>query len=175
MVHIFYSSVNIIPVMNYLNHKNVMIPPVDISFYSEPAFEPQYVTTRHPTMGTLYIDSYDSTRVSGTSTYRFHANRTYATNVSRIRVLGMSVTWFIPNVNLRNNTLSFHSTFSALTHTVTIPERYYDITESATAATDIVTALNTVTGASGITFASAAVVGSPRTFNIISTNPGRTF
>lgn len=155
--------------------EKTLLPPVDLSIYTEPALEPQYMTGRQPTMGVLYADGNDAVRTPRSATYNFHARRNYSTNISRIRVLGMSITWFIPNVNPRNNTLSFHSTFSGLIHTITIPERYYDLADSATVATDIVTALNTVTGASGITFASAAVTGSPRTYEIISTNPGRTF
>jgi hypothetical protein len=84
-------------------------------------------------------------------------------------VLGITALWYVPNVNPRNNTLTFHSGISGLDHTVTIPERYYDIEVPADItqlATDIRDAMNSVSGASGLTFGFAFRTGFPRTFDM---------
>jgi len=62
----------------------------------------------------------------------------------------------IPNVNPQNNVITFFSSSSGLNHTVSIVLGSYSSPDLMTA---IITALNTVTGASGLTFSVVLVHG----------------
>lgn len=74
----------------------------------------------------------------------------YARKIKRLAVTGLQIANCVPNVNSRNNTVTFFSTTSGITHTVTVPEGMYLTRATLTAA--LATALNTATGASGLTW-----------------------
>jgi hypothetical protein len=74
----------------------------------------------------------------------------YARKLKRLSVSGIQIANCVPNVNPRNNAVSFFSSASGLTHTVSIPEGQYATRATLTAA--LQTALNTATGASGLTW-----------------------
>lgn len=74
----------------------------------------------------------------------------YARKLKRLAVAGIQIANCVPNVNPRNNSVSFFSTASGLTHTVVIPEGQYTTRATLTAA--LQAALNTATGASGLTW-----------------------
>lgn len=74
----------------------------------------------------------------------------YARKLKRLSVPGAQIANCVPNINPRNNSVSFFSSASGLTHTVTIPEGQY--TNRATLTAALQAALNTATGASGLTW-----------------------
>lgn len=63
---------------------------------------------------------------------------------------GAAISWCVPNVNQRNNTITFFSSFSGLNHTVVVPEGFY--LTPLLLMNAVVISLNTATGASGLTF-----------------------
>lgn len=151
---------------------DVFLPPVQPSVYSESAMEPQYVTTVAANSGWIYLDSRNTPYGTDRTNCTISSNSAFATNIFRIRVMGISALWYIPNVNPRNNTLSFKVNNSPVTYTVTLPERFYDpnVPADVTQLTnDIKTALN---GAgSGATFDIFSITGYPRKYGITSTLP----
>lgn len=74
----------------------------------------------------------------------------YARKIKRLSVEGIQIANCVPNVNERNNVITFFSSSSGTNHTVTVPEGLY--TTAATLVAALVTALNTATGASGLTW-----------------------
>jgi len=129
--------------------------------------DPELVQIRAPNSGTLYLDSRQSRKsfrggkcnecVLGLPSDQsgFRGDDIDARNIKRIGVKEMNINWVIPNVNTSNNTITFYSDQSLAKHTVTIPVGFYS--SRVLLMDDIVTALNTVTPQSGITFS--------RTFN----------
>lgn len=74
----------------------------------------------------------------------------YARKLKRLFVSGVQIANCVPNINPRNNSVTFFSSASGLSHTVVVPEGQYTTRATITAA--LQTALNTATGASGLTW-----------------------
>jgi len=74
----------------------------------------------------------------------------YARKIKRLNVGGFQFAACSPNVNPRNNVLTFFSTTSGANHTVVVREGLY--VTAATLVAALVGALNTATGASGLTW-----------------------
>lgn len=148
--------------------------PVPNDVYTDSPNEPQYVTSKRPNGGLIHLNSYDSPSEDKTRCI-FNMSPSFNGKFNRVRVLGITMIWFVPNVNPRNNTITFHSSVSGNDHTVTLAERYYDPevpADMTQLATDVVTALNTVAGASLINFnPPVAVTGFPRKFTLTATAP----
>lgn len=156
---------------------SIKLQPVIPDVYTDSNLEPQYVTMRNPIAAWVYLNSGDlpvdddktNCIIRSDNTTGGRGGNILASDMGRIKIAGVTSNWYIPNVNPRNNTITFHSSASGLDHTVTLTERFYDVT-SATDITAliaaIITALNTATGASGLTFSSAAVTGFPRMYTI---------
>lgn len=112
--------------------------------------EPQTIGIRPSNTSTSSIvvdkDPAVSDRVRGI----LQSGTLFATRVLKLSVKRMFINTITPNVNERNNTVTFFSTNSGVEHTVTIIEGFYN---TVTALMDaLVAALNTATGASGIVF-----------------------
>lgn len=154
----------------------VILPPQFPSAF-ESSKEPQYITSKDPVNGWLYLNSADTVYGVDRTNCQITSDGPFASGFNRLRVAGVSALWYIPNVNPRNNTISFYSSNTGSTkHTVTLTERYYDITSTtdvAALATDIETALNSLTGATLLTFTITAITGFPRKYTISAT--GGTF
>lgn len=136
--------------------------------------DPQYVTSVGPNSGLIYLDSRNTQYGTDRTNCTISSNSAFATNISRIRVIGISALWYTPNVNPRNSTLSFfiNADPEPLKYTVQLPERYYDPNVPADAEqlrNDIVAALNS-SGSAAI-FSSTAITGFPRKYIITSTAP----
>lgn len=154
--------------------ERVIQPPVDPSIYIDSATEPQYQTSKEPIGGWIYLNSQDTPYGTDRTNCQIGDKNILVSSANRMRVLGIAALWYVPNVNPRNNTLTFHSSISGTTHTVTLTERYYNIDDPADITaliTDIVTQMNSVSGASGLTFGQGPVPGFPRTFDIVVTVP----
>lgn len=151
----------------------VILKPTNLDIYRDSNFEPQYVTAKQPVSAAIYLTTLDNQLVENPADCVLStANRlgdnpsTLGYGISRISVSAVGIKNVIPNVNERNNTLTFFSTSSGLFHTVQLPVGYF--TSSLTLMTAIITALNAVTGASGLTFSALAVVNKPDTYNLSS-------
>jgi hypothetical protein len=158
----------------------VSLPPMSTHMYSYTATEPQYVSTRVPNQGWLYISSQDAPPGTDRSNYTVGTSEILATSMARIKVLGFATYWQSPNVNPRNDVISFYSSVHAPGFpdptstnlgpkytTAPLTTRWYDINVPADAVAlnaDIIAKLNALTFSSGLTFSLTAVVGFPRTY-----------
>lgn len=96
----------------------------------------------------LYIDSDE--RTSGpTNNATYRSSEIMREEVSRIAVNKVHVRYNIPTININNSIVTFLSVASGLTHSVSLAEGYYDPT---TLMTELQTKLNSVSGASLMTF-----------------------
>lgn len=152
---------------------SVVLPPQSPLFYRKINEEPQYVTAKPPNRACVYIDSQDcvleTNKVSMIiSTMKSRTDRpaVLISNVNRIALASAAIHMVTPNVNPRNYTITFFSSSSNSLHTVDLAEGFYST--SVALITHIVTRLNTLTGASGLTFSQAAVPGFPDTYSLIS-------
>jgi hypothetical protein len=152
---------------------SVLLNPVTPGIYCKSGLEPQYVTVRDPNRAVMYLDSQDNTLILDKtnmqiSTARFIGDSPsqLASGICRIGLASAGVWYNIPNVNPRNNTITFYSSFSSSTHTVTVPEGFY--TTPTALITAIRDALNTATGSSGLTFSFTTITGFPSSFNLLS-------
>lgn len=153
--------------------QKVILEPVDAKIYARNNLEPQYTTYRDPNRAIVYLDSEDNTLETNKvdilmSTIRIlRDNASMLTSgINRISVQSAGIFYNIPNVNPRNNVLTFFSSNSGLFHTVTVPEGFY--TTSNALITAVVIALNTATGASGLTFSFTVIAGFPDNYNLNS-------
>lgn len=145
----------------------MFLPPRDPHVYSDSTKEPQYVTTKRPTNAWLYFNSQDAAPGTDRTNCVLGNGGVIANGFSRIRFIGVSTLWDIPNVNVRNNTFQFYSSNTGATvHTCSIAEKFYDLSESADLMDAIVAAMNTLTGATGLTFSKAAIPFYPRTYTL---------
>lgn len=128
--------------------------------------EPQEIKIRSQNNSIIFIDTEErlNKNQSPVDLLLNSVNNTlFTSNIVRLAVRNLIMSWITPNVNERNNVVTFFSSVSGTTHTVTVPEGFYG---NPTILMDaLVTALNTATGASGLTFSHAI----PTTNPIIST------
>lgn len=142
----------------------VFITPQDVSLYHDPSKEPQYVTAVEPIESMVWIDSQNTDGLDNTQSVYHPTSGALGLNVRRITIRAIGCLWDSPNVNPRNNTLRFFSTVSGIFHTVVIPVGYYSTSASLMAA--VVTAMNTVMGASGIEFLSVPIPLQPDAYTL---------
>jgi len=152
---------------------SVFLEPVNENIYNRVNLEPQYVTTRTPNRAILYLDSQDCTLELNKADILMSTISSPGENpsklsygINRITIPACAIYNNIPNVNPRNNVITFFSSNSGLFHTVTVPEGFY--TTPTALITAIVAALNTATGASGLTFSFTVISGFPDRFNLNS-------
>lgn len=112
--------------------------------------EPQSLKNYYNHQASVYIDSLTDNATGNPLNLAIQNSTLFARYVNKLCVSALFMTWISPNVNPRNNTITFYSTNSTLNHTVSIPEGFYltpsDIMDA------LVIALNSATGASGLTF-----------------------
>lgn len=117
----------------------------------------------------LYIDSDE--RLSGpTNNATYRSEEIMRQEVARLAVNKVHIRYNIPTINLNNAVVTFFSTASGLEHTVVLNEGYYT---PATLMTELQTQLNTVSGASLITFTTTLLTGSTTTYTISATGTFR--
>lgn len=116
-------------------------------------YSPQFMSIRSNNRNIIWVDSRDRENPTQTNMGEFIISRQLtSSNIKRLMLAFISFEWNVPNVNIGNNTITFFSTTSATTHTVTVAEGFYDHVNLIPFATAIQTALNTATGASGLTW-----------------------
>lgn len=154
-----------IPNIAAKNSIDVRIPKVNYSINRDQDLEPQEIMSRMPVSALVYLDS-DNLPAPRNQMF-FSSGIRYVSGASKISFVGCSIAnFYIPNCNVRNNTLTFYSSVTASEFTVVVPEGYYSTSAALIAAT--VAALNTVTGTSGLTFSSAPVANFPDQYSLNS-------
>ncbi|TAJ45090.1 MAG: hypothetical protein EPO58_17405 [Chitinophagaceae bacterium] len=151
--------------------QSVILEPLATNKYRSITYEPQFVQIRPSNSAFVYLDAQASTLETNkvnmllSSIQRlgdFPSNLT--TSICRLTVSSAAAFYCTPNVNVRNNNIIFYSSISGIEHSVIIPEGFY--TTSSALMDAIVAAMNTVSGASGITFIKTAVFGNPDMWNL---------
>lgn len=142
-----------------------------LSYYKDISLEPQIVINRAPNGARIYLSAQDPYKTLNNTDLiisSIKSPNSYATPLSnsivRLQVLSARLTWLTPNVNERNNTLTIFASTTASLHSVTIPEGFYTTAELLITA--IVTALNTITGTTGLVFAKTNSPKSPLIFDL---------
>jgi hypothetical protein len=140
--------------------------------------EPQTVQTKHPSSVSMNIDSTAAERQAGRPIDKTDILITSQTlnqgypgplmsQVTRLAIERFSAWAPPPNVNIRNNTISFTSSNTgAVAWFANLTPAFY--LTSALLIAEIVTQLNVLTGVTGLTFSSAPVPGFPDTYTLSS-------
>lgn len=112
--------------------------------------QPQSIKSYFNNLSSIHIDSLTDNATGNPLNLSIQNSSLFSSNVNKLCVNSFFVTMqCIPNVNPRNQTVSFYSSVTASTYTVDVPTGFYN---SPTALMDaLVTALNTAAG-SGLTF-----------------------
>lgn len=141
----------------------VLLPSIDDSQQLDQNLEPQHVRIRSNNNALLYLDSADRIDQQPFNDFSLNKATVLSRKIKRFALDGAQFMWSIPNVNEKNNVITFFSTTSLLNHSVTVPQGFYDFTTIQVA---MVTALNTVSGASGLTWSTSAVPAGGMKFNL---------
>lgn len=113
----------------------------------------------------LYIDSDE--RLSGpTNNAAYRSSEMMREEVSRIAVNKVHLRYNIPTININNSIVTFSSSASGLDHSVSLNEGYYT---PATLMTELQTKLNSVSGASLMTFTIAPLTAGATAYSILGT------
>lgn len=154
--------------------QNSILLPQNPSIYSTSTKEPQYITAKPPTTSWLYFDSLDTPAGTDRTNCTLGSGGIMASGFNRLKFIGMSLLWDIPNVNPRNNVIQFYSSNTGSTiHSCTLNVGFYPLLDSAALINAIRIAMNTVSGASGLTFSFGNISLLPRTYTL--TAAGGTF
>lgn len=134
----------------------VLLAPVMDSMQEDENLEPQQVRIREGNSSFLAVDTDQRGLNQSSQIYTEIATdvifdtRIFKNKVKRIGVAEVRMQWITPNVNERNNVVTFFSSNGGGLHTVVVPEGFY--TTPTLLLDALVIALNTATGASGLTF-----------------------
>lgn len=144
----------------------VELPPTQWQIYQTNDNEPQPVTIKEPSSAWVYISSKDSPPGQRANNFLVAASGIQLfKQASRVVPIGTGIfNWYIPNVNPTNNVIEFFSSVTSLTYTVSVPVGFYS--DTTVLATAIVTAMNTVTGSSGLTFSQTAIALFPGAYTL---------
>lgn len=132
--------------------------------------EPPFVRVRNRNASSTFLDNFDANSRLSNSSYQIASQGSLLSKRTKRFTVNKYIAQLpTPNINQRNNTITF--TTGAGTFTVTIPEGFYTRTQAITA---LLTALNTVSGPSGVTFtAPDQFPGSDVYIVLTGTNPFR--
>ncbi len=128
--------------------------------------EPQLIRIRSNNLGYMYVDSRDTSKPVTEPPVNIiiggQGKSLFKDQIKRIKLVFLDLFWITPNCNVRNNEIKFISSNTGATvYTVTVPEGQYDEASifpipappAPPGLIDaLVAAMNTVTGASGLTF-----------------------
>lgn len=154
---------------NQYNEKGVILGPISDELLGDENLEPQMVRIRSQNSGFVYIDSKDNTSPRFNDELISSSGTIFPRKIRRFAVTEFFGYINIPTINSRNNTICFLSGLTnPVIHTVQIGEGYYATPELLMDA--VVTALNSVSGASLITFSHAVTPLAPN-FSVLSSAP----
>src|SRR3972149_9155532 len=154
---------------------NVLLSPINDSLQMDFSLEPQYIRKRHNNNSYLFMDSVDrSPQFNELSVFLLNSGpNLFARRIKRFAISNVNFAWDTPNVNPNNWQIRFFSTLSGIYHSVIVPEGFYIFSDLNIG---LQTALNTVTGASGLTWTiSATTDGHRRYFKSVVGAPGAAF
>ena len=145
----------------------VILKPVDREYYTRnPNKTPQNIVARNSDSAKLLLRSEDyKTQQDKTklivSTIKNNGDipEQLFDRVTKISVSSVGVINTTPNINVRNNEITFYSSVTNNKHTVTLTEGFYQTTTDI--IDHVVTKLNTLTGATGLTFSKATIPNRP--------------
>lgn len=150
---------------------SVILSPVSSLIYRNDNLEPQRVTAKIPNRAIIYLDSQDCAMETdkiniqmSTASIVGESPSVLASGIDVISVESIGIQYNIPNVNPRNNTIRLHSSVSAAYHTVDLIEGFYTTADLLMA--HIVVRLNTISGASGLTFSAVVRTGRPDVYDL---------
>lgn len=154
-------------------HQNVVLQPLpNLSLYDSE--EPQLLQMRSTSAKKIYFvnrtieDNQSLTDVRLTTRVSDNDRAgIIMQGVNRVSVISTGVFWCTPNINARNNELRFFSTASGVSHSVTLTEGFYD--NQVDVINEIIAKLNSVTGASGLTFSANVKIPGSFIYDITST------
>lgn len=154
----------------------VYLPPTSSVLWD--SNEPQIIQERPPNRAAIYYDSRwgGETFIQDPTDLVISTRKSIgdipgvmASGINRISVNSVGFYNSIPNVNPRNNQIIFFSEVSGLEHEVFLTEGFYN---SSDIMTEIETAMNSVSGASGLTFSSALKYPGGNTYILTSVGGG---
>ncbi len=152
---------------------DLVLKPQQLDLYRNSNKEPQYVTSKEPNRGIIYVESLDQSYETNLASMQCSTiagpgehPSTLAYGVTRLSINSFGVRMSIPNVNPRNNSIRFFSTNSGTFHSVDLVEGFYQTTNDL--ITHVVNRLNSVSGASGLTFSFLAVTAFPDRYDLNS-------
>ena len=152
---------------------NTILNPINPSIYQSQNTEPQYVTAKNPNKAILYLESQDCPLQTNKVDIVFSTIKKQgdypspmAYGISRLTIDTVHINWVTPNINPRNNTIKFYSSVSNTFHTVNVIEGFY--TDSVNIMNAVVAAMNTETGASGLTFSYTSSLTNDDVYRLLS-------
>lgn len=144
------SSVNTLK-NSYSNYSKVLLESINDAQIDDENLEPQFIRLRSNNLGNLYVGSTSEFQNNfNPSQLLLNAKSLATRKIRRISLTALDINYRIPNINPRNYTITIFSSVTSLTHTVNLSEGFYST--ALALATELVAKLNTLTGASGLTF-----------------------
>lgn len=123
-----------------------------------------HVETHSKIRSRLFINSEERLTNTGYDEARYFSGSSIIKSpITKIGLESFKMSIAYPNVNSRNNVITFFSSVSAINHSVTLDTAFYTIPDLMT---EIQAKLNSVTGASGLTFTITVFPGSLNSFEI---------
>jgi hypothetical protein len=158
---------------NTYDFQRVILSPVSDEQQVDENLEPPFIRQRSGNYSAIFLDSfsYDDrlNEVQNDGHWLLESKaEIFVRRIKRLSVSAILMSNAIPNINPRNNEISFMSSVNGSVLTVSIPEGFYT---AATATAALVFALNSVTLQSGITFtANTVIVGSDKFITLTGTS-----
>lgn len=135
----------------YSNYNKVLLEPIQDSQIDDENLEPQFVRIRSGNLGTLSIGSTNVlTNPNNPAIIFINPNSLSTRKVRRLGVTAILFSMRIPNINPNNFTVGIFSSITGRFHYVNLTENYY--TTPAQLMIELVSKLNTLSGASGLSF-----------------------
>lgn len=149
--------------------QRVILAAVSDELQQDENFEPPFVRLRSPNSAFVYLDtSYTSSVNQSNVIIGFKGGDLFTRRIKRFAVRHVDISWVTPNVNVRNNSITFAVDSLSTVYTATIPEQFY------TTPASIFTALATaMTAVSGDTFTTIQLYPGANAYQLSST--GHTF
>lgn len=137
---------------NPYEDKGTILVPISDEIINDDNLEPQMVRIRASNNSYIFIDNEIRDPTTDPVNLILGGNNSvlFARKIRRWAVSQFNVSWTIPNVNPRNNSLTFEYNLPGNRQTITLPEGFYDNQQQL--LDELIFQLNTVVGITGITF-----------------------
>lgn len=137
---------------NPYEDKGVILVPISDEIVNDENLEPQMIRVRSNNNSYIFIDNEIRKDDTNPVDLILGGNNSvlFARKIRRWAVAQFNISWTVPNVNPRNNVLTFEYNLPGNRETITIPEGFYSSQEQL--LDELIAQLNTKTGITGITF-----------------------